>query len=231
MNSGVRSFIFNGQDIVMRKCILFLILWGLCLTNTIIAQTTQYSFNREYRIGIPSKLELQNSELNSIVEGKDHQVNVSSYSNKIVFQQKGLNANVKSAYSKYCRVIIEYFKENRNDPTYGRGDQIQTGRDLLYEVHSSVKEACLMNKTPLLKFLNIQSLTISGFPVLYYSYKRKGWLKDDGKHQPPVIVNVYTIFNKYEYVVLTFSYREAERESWKDIHSSIVKTFTFMQKY
>ena len=82
-----------------------------------------------------------------------------------------------------------------------------------------------------MKIISTESLVINGFPVLYYSYRRMGWLKDDGKRQPPVIVNVYTIFNKYEFVKLTFSYREAERESWKDIHNSIVKSFTFMHKY
>ena len=52
--------------------------------------------------------------------------------------------------------------------------------------------------------------------------------KKNGKRQPPVIVNVYTIFNKYEFVKLTFSYRESEREVWKDIHNSIIKSFTFL---
>ena len=58
-----------------------------------------------------------------------------------------------------------------------------------------------------------------------------GWLKDDGKRQPPVIVNVYRIFNRYESATLTFSYRESEREQWKSIHNDIIKTFTFSRKY
>lgn len=211
----------------MRKSVILLTLWGLCMTNVVIGQTTQYSYNRKYQISIPSKLELQNSELNSVVKGREKQINISSHSNKIVFQQKGLNADIKSAYSKYCRIIIEYYKEDRNEPAYGRGDQIIVDRDLLYAVHGSVKEACTINKTPLLKFLNIQPLSINGFPVLFYSYRRKGW---EGK-QPPVIVNVYQIFNRYESVTLTFSYREAERETWKSIHDNIVKSFTFIHKY
>lgn len=63
--------------------------------------------------------------------------------------------------------------------------------------------------------------------MLYYLYKRKGW---EGK-QPTVIVNVFRIFNRYENVTLTFSYREAEREMWKSIHDNIIKTFSFTQKY
>ena len=176
---------------------------------------------------MPSKLELQDSELNTISNGNKQQINIKSLANKIVFQQKGLNSEQKAAFSKYCRVIIEYYKEDRNEPAYGRGDQIIVDRDLLYAVHGSVKEACTINKTPLLKFLNIQPLTINGSPVLFYSYRRQGW---EGK-QPPVIVNVYQIFNRYESVTLTFSYREAERETWKSIHDNIVKSFTFMHKY
>ena len=161
------------------------------------------------------------------ITNRNQQVSISSHSNKIVFQQKGLNAEQKTAYSKYCRVIIEYYKEDRNEPIYGRGDQIVVDRDILYLVHNSVEEACNINHTPLIKLLTIQPLDINGFPVLFYSYKRKGW---EGK-QPPVIVNVYQIFNRYESVTLTFSYREAEREIWKDIHNSIIKSFTFMNKY
>lgn len=210
----------------MKKYIYCLIVYALLLANTAIGQTMLYSYNGKYTIRIPSKLELQDSELNNLTN-RNQQVSISSHSNKIVFQQKGLNAEQKAAYSKYCRVIIEYYKEDRNEPVYGRGDQIVVDRDILYLVHNSVEEACNINHTPLIKLLTIQPLDINGFPVLFYSYKRKGW---EGK-QPPVIVNVYQIFNRYESVTLTFSYREAEREIWKDIHNSIIKSFTFMNKY
>ena len=210
----------------MKKYIYCLIVYALLLANTAIGQTMLYSYNGKYTIRIPSKLELQDSELNNLTN-RNQQVSISSHSNKLVFQQKGLNAEQKAAYSKYCRVIIEYYKEDRNEPVYGRGDQIVVDRDILYLVHNSVEEACNINHTPLIKLLTIQPLDINGFPVLFYSYKRKGW---EGK-QPPVIVNVYQIFNRYESVTLTFSYREAEREIWKDIHNSIIKSFTFMNKY
>ena len=191
----------------------------------------QYSCNGHFSIKLPTILELQSSELNNIkiinAQGKSQQIEISTPSNRIVFQQKGLNANVKSAYNKYCRVIVEYYKNNGKEPVYGRGDQILVDRDMLYAIHSSVKEACIINKTPLIKLSTIQPLDINGFPVLFYSYKRKGW---EGK-QPPVIVNVYLIFNRYESVTLTFSYREAEREIWKNIHNNITKTFNFTKKY
>lgn len=214
----------------MKKYICSLIIYALLLANTAIGQTLRYSYNGKYTIRIPFKLELQDSELNTLTN-RNQQVSISSHSNKIVFQQKGLNAELKAAYSKYCRVIIEYYKEERNEPVYGRGDQIVVDRDVLYLVHNSIEEACNMNNTPLIKLLTIQPLNINGFPVLYYSYRRLGWLKDDGKRQPPVIVNVYQIFNRYESVNLTFSYREAERENWKDIHNYIIKTFKFSGIY
>lgn len=198
-----------------------------CLVNE--AQTI-YTYNGIYRIELPDKLELQDSELNNVkrigAKGQKAQVNINTQSGKIVFQQKGLNADVKSAYSKYCRVMVEYYKEDRREPVYGRGDQIVVDRDILYSVTESVKEACKRNKTSFIKLITIQSLTINGFPVLYYSYKRKGW-----EGAPPVIVNSYSIFNRYESVIVTFSYREAERENWKDINSYIIKTFNFSKKY
>ena len=85
-----------------------------------------------------------------------------------------------------------------------------------------------MSGTPLMKIISIESMMINSFPVLYFSYRRMGWLKDDGKRQPPVIVNVYRIFNRYESVTIQFSYRENERERWKDIHNYIIKTFAFI---
>ena len=165
-----------------------------CLSNE--AQTI-YSYNGKCRIELPDKLELQDSELNTVrrltTQGNKAQVNVSTSSGHITFQQKGLNADVKDAYNKYCRVIVEYFQEDRNDPTFGRGAQIVVDKDLLYMVHESVEENCNRSGTPLIKILSVQPLSINGFPVLYYSYRRKGW---EGK-QPPVIVNVFRIFNRF----------------------------------
>jgi hypothetical protein len=212
--------------------LLFIVIFSLVGVK---AQTTIYSCNGLYCIELPAKLELQSSELNSVKriseQGKKSQVIITTQSGHITFQQKGLNADVKSAYNKYCRVIIEYFKEDRSDPTYGRGDPIIVDRDVLYAINDAAKENCRVSGTPLMKIISTESMVINGFPVLYYSYRRMGWLKDDGKRQPPVTVNVYTIFNKYEFVKLTFSYRESERESWRDIHNNIVKSFTFLHKY
>lgn len=210
-------------------CLLILALMGLN------AQNTLYSYNGVFRVALPPKLELQNSELNTIrknsVQWESPRVYITTQAGHITFQQQGLNDDNKAAYGKYCRVIMEYFKENRSDPTFGRGDQIMVDRDVLYAVTEASKENCQRSGTPFMKLISVQPLTINGFPVLYYSYKRMGWLKDDGKRQPPVIVNVYHIFNRYESATLTFSYRESEREQWKSIHNDIIKTFTFSRKY
>jgi len=215
----------------------FLALLFLCFGISIMAQTqsTIYSCNGKYRIELPNILELQSSELNSVsntvAQNKKPQKNISTQSGHITFQQKGLNADVKSAYSKYCRVIIEYFKEDRSASTYGIGNPVIIDRDILYAINDAAKENCRVSGTPLMKIISTESMVINGFPVLYYSYRRMGWLKDDGKRQPPVIVNVYTIFNKYEFVKLTFSYRESEREMWKSIHNNITKSFLFIRTY
>jgi len=215
----------------MTKEKLLLLFIVICSLVGVKAQTTIYSCNGLYRIELPAKLELQSSELNSVKriseQGKKSQVFITTQSGHITFQQKGLNDDVKEAYNKYCRVIVEYFKEDKNDPTFGRGDQIFVDRDILYAVTEASKESCARSGTPFIKLISVQPLTINGFPVLYYSFKRKGW---EGK-QPPVIVNVFRIFNRYESVTLTFSYREAEREMWKSIHDNIIKTFMFTKKY
>ena len=192
---------------------------------------TMYSYNNLYSIRLPEIVELKHSELNNIKHvndpGNNPYTKISTHSTKIVFQQKGLNADIKTAYSKYCRLIIEYKKETRNNPVYGRGDNIYIDRDLLYEIYNSIKETCNTYQTPLMKYLGTQTLTINGYPVLYYSYRRQGL---EGK-SPPVIVNIYHIYNRYESVTLALSYREAERETWKTIHEYIIKSFTFRNKH
>ena len=42
---------------------------------------------------------------------------------------------------------------------------------------------------------------------------------------------LYRIYNKYESAILTFSYREKERETWKGIHDNINNTFYFSKSY
>lgn len=212
----------------LRRLLFLLVVF--CSINGTKAQTV-YSYNEKYSIEIPDKLELQDSELNTVrrmtAHGNKVLVIVSTSSGHITFQQKGLNADLKDAYNKYCRVIVEYFQEDRNDPTFGRGDQIVVDREILYAVTEVAKESCAKSGTPFVKLISVQPLSINGLPVLYYSYKRKGW---EGK-QSPVIVNVFRIFNRYESVTLTFSYREAEREMWRSIHDNITKSFRFTKKY
>lgn len=212
----------------LRKLLFLLVIY--CALNSVKAQTL-YTCNGKYRVELPDKLELQDSELNTVkrstIQGNKLRVNINTSSGHITFQQKGLNAGVKGAYNRYCRVIIEYFQEDRNVPTFGRGDQIVVDKEILYTIAEVSKESCLQSGTPFIKLISVQPLSINGFPVLYYSYKRKGW---EGK-QPPVVVNVFRIFNRYESVTLTFSYREMERETWKSIHNNIIKTFCFTKKY
>ena len=215
----------------MRNLRLFLFVICSLFAFTLQGQTTVYSCNGNYSIELPDILELQTSELNSVhrvdLQGRKPQTKIETQSGHITFQQKGLNNDVQSAYSKYCRVIVEYFKEDRNDPTFAIGDNIVVDKDMLYAVNEAARQNCEASGTPLIKLISVEGMTINGFPVLYYSYKRKGW---EGK-QPPVIVNVFRIFNRYESVTLTFSYREAERDIWKSIHSNIIKTFKFTRKY
>ena len=128
----------------MRR-LLFITFLILCFGISIMAQaqSTIYTCNGKYRIELPNKLELQSSELNSLknatAQNKKPHINVSTQSGHITFQQKGLNYDIQSSYNKYCRVIIEYFKEDWNDPTFGSGDPIVVSRDVLYAVNEAAK--------------------------------------------------------------------------------------------
>ena len=191
---------------------------------------TTYYYKERFYINLPDKIELQSSELNNVTNkyDKGKKTYITNPIDRIVFQQNGLNDDSAEAYKKYCRVIIEYSEEDRDDPVWGCGEQLVITNELTNLIFSYVKKDCANMKTPFMKMLTApQPISINGFPVLYYSYRRQGW---EGKH-PPVIVNVYHIYNRFESVKLTFSYREAEREQWKDIHNYIIETFYFERKY
>lgn len=205
---------------------LLFISWMVTAVSYGVAQNIQYAYNSKYKVTLPNKLELQASELNNVKQLGGAQVAIKTLSGHITFQQKGLNNNSKEALSRYVRVIIEYFEEDRQDPIYGIGDKVVVDKDVLYAVNEAAEANCRASRTPLIKIMSVEPLTINGFPTLYFSYKRKGW-----EGQPPVIVNVYRIFNRYESVTLTFSYREAERELWNSIHNNIIKNFTFLNRY
>ena len=213
----------------------FIIIFLFCVLTLqflhLHAQSPSYDFNNVCQIELPNKLELQASELNTIKSTSTQQgkkiFKVSSPADRIVFQQTGLNNGVKSAFDLYCRVIIEHQKTSKYNPFYKYGENVVVDKDILLTVNELAEENCRMSGTPFIRLINVQPLKIKGFPVLYYSYKRKGW---EGK-KPPVIVNVYQIFNNLECVIVTFSYREAEKERWKDIHNNIIKTFNFNHRY
>lgn len=215
----------------MKKIVLILLAAVLMVGMHSCSQTTVYSYNGLYQIEIPDILELQDSELNELSMtqqlGMKTMVTIMASTEKIVFQQKGLNANDKEAYKQYCRLILNYYKESQDEPTLSKGDFLAVDNDLLLSIYENAKEGCRLSGCPFIKMITVQPLTINGFPVLYYSYKRQGW---QGK-QPPVIVNTYCIFNRFESVDITFSYREAEQEKWRDIHNYIIQTFTFSKMY
>ena len=212
----------------MKKLFAILLFTLSCMVNE--AQT-KYIINGKCQIVISDKLEMQDSELNDVEylksQGGVPQSIVKSKTNRIVFQQYGLNANMKTAFDKYCRLMVSYYKEDVNYPVYRHGERVTITNDLIKSFYSSALIACDKNKTPLIKFNSPQALTINGFPAIYYSYKRKGY----NGMQPPVIVNMYVIYNRYESAIVTFSYRETERELWKDINNCIVSTFSFTKVY
>ena len=119
-------------------------------------------------VGFPY-LDLSYSDYKDIKIFADYRCNGAIICNIYNFcdQQKGLNADLKSAYNKYCRVIIEYFKEDRSNPTYGRGNPFVVDRDVLSAVNEAAKENCRISGTPLLKILSTEAIVINGFPVLY----------------------------------------------------------------
>ena len=95
--------------------------------------STTYYYKEKYCINLPDKMELQSSELNNVTNkyDKGKKTYITNPINRIIFQQKGLNDNSAEAYKKYCRVIIEYSEEDRDEPVWGCGEQLVVTNELI----------------------------------------------------------------------------------------------------
>ena len=92
-----------------------LILLGFVLgVLSAYAESKSYTINNMFTISVDSKLELRDKK--GLYEQKTKNNNLPVTSDEvIVFQQTGLNNDIKAAYQKYARIMIQTEISNEGD--------------------------------------------------------------------------------------------------------------------
>lgn len=202
----------------------------ILLSNFCFAQTTDFENYKLSNIGyisIPTKMEIQSGDYKKLAEvvqkemGKRFGYEISS--NRIVFQQKGLNNSEKSGFASYARVILETdignygdYEKLTNNYTATQAELNELSSEMKKEMQSSFSGTGLK----LISWYGISITKVNGRTALKISYLRQ--LNDN----PYVVVNMYKFQNNDRLHTLTLSYRQSDETTWKPLFSQILNSFT-----
>jgi len=195
------------------KNFLFISVFLLCniaLFSQSNGDSIRYAINNVGYIDVSKKLELQSGDY------KPQQ------SNKMVFQQKGLNANGASSRDSYVRLIIETTIGSIGDyeKLYSKVD---VSASEIKEINDSYKQILIQSfRGTGLKLLTWHGTSfekINGQNCLKCSYLRQ--LNDNF----PVEVEMYFFHNNDRQHVITISYRKNEKDTWLPILLKSLNSF------
>ena len=212
----------------MKKKALLVI--ALLLSNISFSQTTdfeKYKLSNVGFISIPSKMELQSGIYKKRSEKYQKEISekfgFEVSGNRIVFQQKGLNDNVKSGFSTYSRVILETeigqigdFEKLTNNYNLTQAELVQINDEIINQVKQSFNGTGLR----IINWYGVSVKKINGRTALKVSYLRQ--LNDN----PYVLVDMYSFQNNDRMHRLTLSYRQSDGNTWKPLFSKILNSFT-----
>lgn len=141
----------------------------------------------------------------------------------LVLQQKGLNDQTSSGFSKYARIIIETTLGNPND--YERLNfsvssisqaEINELSSLFYQ---EIKLGFTGSPIKLIEWYPVKIEKINGMSCIHISYTRQV------EQNPYVFVHIYKFHNYDRIHSLTMSYRITESDYWKSDFATVLKSF------
>lgn len=210
--------------------ISFMLLIAVLSTNLCLSQTTDFENYKLSNVGfisIPSKMELQSGIYKK--KSEKYQKEISERlgfevsGNRIVFQQKGLNDNVKSGFSTYSRIILETeigqfgdFEKLTNNYNLTQAELVQINDEIINQVKQSFNGTGLR----IINWYGVSVKKINGRTALKVSYLRQ--LNDN----PYVLVEMYSFQNNDRMHRLTLSYRQSDGNIWKPLFAKILNSFT-----
>lgn len=217
----------------MKKIISSLIL--ILISVSVFSQSknnTKYLIKNVGSISIPASMELQSGKYKELSE--TYQKELSKYfdfeisSNRVVFQQNGLNKFNNEGFKRYARVIIETTFGNKNDFEKLDFDINQFSQTDVQELNETFKKQIGQNfyGTPLklITWYNLKVEKINGMSCIHIKYKRQL------KSSPYVMVNMYIFHNNDRMHTLTMSYRLSEKNYWETYYYNILKSFKITKK-
>lgn len=205
-----------------------LLIFAILFTSFSFGQTgvENYLLKDIGSISVTDKMEIQSGNYKKLAE--QYQTEASKRfgyeisDNRIVFQQKGLNSNTKSAFGSYARVILETTIGNYGDYEKLTAKLTATSSelaDLNQQLKSQVEQSFIGTGLKLISWYGVQIVTVNGRNALKSSYLRQ--LNDN----PSVTVSIYQFQNNDRIHRLTLSYRQEDAAIWKTAYANILSSF------
>lgn len=212
---------------ILKAVLLILLFSVVCYSQTLTEVIQNYRLLNVGYISIPSNMEIQSGNykklLDSIQTGQSKPFSYEVSSNKVIFQQRGLNDLDKSSFGSYARVILETTINNIGDyekiTTKYTATQTELA-ELSKNLKLQVQQGFSGTQLKLISWYGVSIVTINGRTALKISYLRQ--LGDN----PYVVVNNYRFQNNDRLHSLTLSYRQSDESNWKPLFTNILNSFT-----
>lgn len=207
--------------------IFFIVLLTLTAKLSLGQQTMEnYLLKDIGSISIPTNMELQNNNKTGSEFYPKEAVRKSGFeasNNRVVFQEKAIDADVKNEYSTYARVILKTTLGNEGDFEKLTTKLAMTPAELATldaQLKSEIEQSFTGTGVKLVSWYGIRIMTVNGRTALNVSYLRQL------DNQPHVTVSIYQFNNNDRVHKLTLSYTSQDAVKWSPLFSKILTSFT-----
>lgn len=189
-----------------------LIIISIILSFVTSAYAKDFNIGNIFSISIPECMELPSGTYKIINDAiKENLAPTLLSSNRIVFQQKGLNDFDKGAQSTYARIIINYFFDeelNGIGPKFGPFDVTKSDiEDMDTMLKAAVFQDAKSSGNTILNYTKTELHQEKDYSFFQLSYTRVS------ANKKPVYIEQYIIYAKSHFIRITISARESEKDS------------------
>ena len=179
-----------------------------------------YEIYNAFTLSVPNSVELRKEFDAYTQEVKDiswHGYKINT--RNLVFQQKGLSENKPEAFQTYCRIIINYEKED-SDEFFYKATEYEELRieDIRYLQGLAIQE-CSATGFQVIGQPEVRWIRIEDIFAIETSYVRTG---TEGNSTQ---VYKYWLFNGDETTSITLSYRKKNANIWEEDFKNVIRTF------
>jgi hypothetical protein len=174
------------------------------------------------QIKMPPTLEVQAGSYQSLaISGHNYRAGQEYVSDRLVFNQKGLNNKESESYDTYVRVMLSTERDKAG--TFGSFTQKlnPTAEEIKDADAAYLEEArkSLQPETRLVKWLGVTQDVVNGMNCYKISYQRQQ------AENPVVLVSTYFFEDDDKMHILTMSFRTSEAERWESTLNTMKSTF------